>query len=312
VLLLAIRDAVAIVAVATGKWIVHTDGGEIRLSGGLDFAVHILSIAIVFTIAPELLRRILKTRPLEAPALRQRLEHFSAATRTRFTQLLQWHTDGTASNAMVMGILPQMRYVLLSDLLLETMDDREIEAVFAHETGHVRHHHMLWYAVFLIAFMLVFALTSALMMHLMGANAVGWAMDSITLVSATVLFLVTFSALSRLFERQADAYAVRSLEAARTRAHPLSTAVTGPAVDVFCSALARVAAVNNIPIDAFNATHGSIRSRMVSLHSLAVDPANTVAFDRKLFRVKLSIVAVFFGASLLLAWLLPRLNVAIS
>ena len=46
-----------------------------------------------------------------------------------------------------MGVLPWMRYVLLSDVLLERMSD-EIEAVFAHELGHVVHRHMTWYIIF--------------------------------------------------------------------------------------------------------------------------------------------------------------------
>ena len=41
--------------------------------------------------------------------------------------------------------LPHVRYILLSDLLLERMDDEQIEAVFAHEVGHVVHRHMAWY-----------------------------------------------------------------------------------------------------------------------------------------------------------------------
>jgi len=47
-------------------------------------------------------------------------------------------------NAAVMGFIPRFRYVLLSDLLLETMTDEQVEAIFAHELGHVMHRHLFW------------------------------------------------------------------------------------------------------------------------------------------------------------------------
>ena len=52
------------------------------------------------------------------------------------------------ANAAVIGLLPGWRYVLLSDRLIETMTDAEIEAVFAHELGHIVHNHMAWLVVF--------------------------------------------------------------------------------------------------------------------------------------------------------------------
>ena len=55
-------------------------------------------------------------------------------------------------NAAVMGIVAPLRYVLITDAMIEQMDDTKIEAVFGHEAGHVKHHH--------IPCFLLFALTS--------------------------------------------------------------------------------------------------------------------------------------------------------
>ena len=57
----------------------------------------------------------------------------------RYREILLWHTENNMGNAAVVGLVPRLRYILLSDLLLETMDDRQIEAVFAHEIGHIVH-----------------------------------------------------------------------------------------------------------------------------------------------------------------------------
>ena len=66
----------------------------------------------------------------------------------RYRDILLWRTQNNMGNAAVMGLVPQVRYILLSDLLLETMTESQIEAVFAHELGHIVHRHMAWYIVF--------------------------------------------------------------------------------------------------------------------------------------------------------------------
>ena len=64
----------------------------------------------------------------------------------------RWFRDlgNNMGNAAVMGLFPQVRYILLSDLLLETMTDEQVEAVFAHEVGHIVHRHMAWYVVLIV------------------------------------------------------------------------------------------------------------------------------------------------------------------
>jgi len=52
-----------------------------------------------------------------------------------------------------MGLFAPLRYVMLSDGLLESMEDEKIEAVFGHEVGHVKLRHMEFFLVFAIASM---------------------------------------------------------------------------------------------------------------------------------------------------------------
>ena len=65
--------------------------------------------------------------------------------------LLVWRSDGMMINAAVMGLLAPVRYVLLSDGLLATMNVSQIEAVFGHEAGHVRHRHIQHFLLFALA-----------------------------------------------------------------------------------------------------------------------------------------------------------------
>ena len=41
----------------------------------------------------------------------------------------------------------------MSDALLESLSDRQIEAVFAHEVGHGRHRHLWWYMAMAVSAM---------------------------------------------------------------------------------------------------------------------------------------------------------------
>ena len=93
-------------------------------------------------VAPVILRYIWATEPLPAGALRERFVRTCGRIGLRYREILLWHTHGTAINAAVMGFVAPLRYILVSDALLETMDEEEIEAVFGHEAGHVRHWHL--------------------------------------------------------------------------------------------------------------------------------------------------------------------------
>ena len=128
---------------------------EVPPSKGAYAAVSLLSAGSVFLLAPAILRHVLNTRPLADSPLRQRLEAMCKTAGLGYREILLWHTDNHMGNAAVMGVMPWVRYILLSDLLLETMTDRQIEAVFAHELGHVAHRHLIWSGVFVIILMLV-------------------------------------------------------------------------------------------------------------------------------------------------------------
>jgi len=175
---------------------------------------------LVFLFAPELLRRVLKTEPLPPSPLRTRLEGISSRAGLKYRQILLWHTQYSMGNAAVMGLIPQMRYVLLSDLLLETATDEQIEAVFAHETGHIVHHHMMWYAVFFGALLLaaigpgsyVDTWINAALRHLPQYIHPDEIQLGISLASVLLTIVVIFGYLSRRFERQADVFAARMIE----------------------------------------------------------------------------------------------------
>ncbi len=178
-----------------------------------DMILWVISAGLVFMIAPEVLRRVLQTSPLPDSPLRRRLEALCRRSGMRYRDILLWHTQFNMGNAAVMGVLPPVRYILLSDVLLETMTDDQIEAVFAHEVGHVVHRHMIWFVVFFaVLFLSAMGLEDKVRdLHLLGPMA----MSIVSLVACSIAFVVGFGFLSRRFERQADVFAARTIQRER-------------------------------------------------------------------------------------------------
>src|SRR5688572_11863411 len=191
------------------------------VSEAIEFTTMLLSTALVFLLAPELLRRVLQTQPLPDSPLRRRLERLCRRVGMRYRDILLWRTQNNMGNAAVMGIFPHVRYILLSDLLLERMDDEQIEAVFAHEVGHVMHRHMAWYVVVILIFTLGLMAVEQLAQRFVPPDAVPQGvppelLNVLSVIGALVAFLVFFGFLSRRFERQADVSAARMMEATKS------------------------------------------------------------------------------------------------
>src|SRR5947209_20632983 len=66
---------------------------------------------------------------------------------------------------MVAGILPYPRYVVLTDRLISELSPEEVEAVFGHEVGHVKHHHMTYYLGFMTISIAVLLTTHSVAMN---------------------------------------------------------------------------------------------------------------------------------------------------
>jgi STE24 endopeptidase len=234
----------------------------------------LLSAAAVFLFAPALLRRILNTSPMPASPLRERLDALCRRAGVRYRQILVWNTHNHVGNAAVMGVLPRLRYVLLSDVLLERMTDEQIEAVFAHELGHIVHRHMTWYAIFFVVLILLISGLGTVLTPYIHALSAGSATEGVIGSLFIVAFFLLFGALSRRCERQADVYAARTIEMLKAEepltsqglfaARQLVTVGAGPlsplrsarrthvgrhGAGIFASALRRVAIINNIPIN---------------------------------------------------------------
>lgn len=282
-----------------------------------DVLLGIAAVAVAI-IAPTILRRVWVTQALPEGPLRDRLLHMAGKLRMRCREILVWHSGGMIVNAAVMGVIAPFRYFLITDAMLEQMEDRRIEAVFGHEAGHVKRHHIL--------FFLLFAFISGCVVTSLGQRSRG--LDRTTYQIAIVIIAaalavkwgVVFGWISRCFERQADIYGVRTLAASgmpcrlECKLHtPQETSNPGPsqpagdplcltAAHVFGETLNEVAALNGIPTEARSWRHGSISSRSRTVIRFAQDPLATARFERRVYRVKLAIFLAALASGLWVAW----------
>jgi Zn-dependent protease with chaperone function len=128
--LLAFQDMASLVA---PQW---------EQSGGawLVYLVPLSALTIAF---PCILSRIWKTSTLPDSPLRTRLTGLTRRTGVRCRDFKIWQTDRQVLNAAVAGLLPSVRYIFMTDALLLHLRDDEMEAVIAHELGHVSRRHLV-------------------------------------------------------------------------------------------------------------------------------------------------------------------------
>jgi Zn-dependent protease with chaperone function len=115
-----------------------------------DVAAAAVAVAAMLVAGPPVLRRIFPSSPLTGPAA-ERLRALATRARVGVRAIVVWRTGARGVvNACVAGVIPQTRYIFVTDGLLAALEPEEVEAVFAHEVSHVRCHH------FALLFMLVF------------------------------------------------------------------------------------------------------------------------------------------------------------
>lgn len=306
VLILAVRDAVFRYA------------EPLRAAFGHDYVPDLLlGLAAVFVavIAPLILRWVWVTQSLPRGPLRDRLEFLCSKLKMRCRDILIWHSDGMIVNAAVMGVIAPFRYVMITDAMLEQMEDTRIEAVFGHEAGHVKKQHILYF--------LLYAFISGCLVTIAGHYARAIDRETYQILVAVlggVLLLkwgVVFGWISRAFERQADLYGVRTLAlagmpcAAQCAQHtPLLWGPSAQRGDALCvtsaeefgRTLVQVADANGIPPRARSWRHGSIASRATVVGRYARDPLATARFEAHVGRIKTAIAVGALVSAIAAVW----------
>lgn len=252
--------------------------------------VRLVGVGVIFALMPLVLRVVWDTVPLGDGVLRQRLVAMCRACGVEVSKFLVWRTNGLLINGAAVGLLRPLRYIVLTDALLDRLPGAQVEAVAAHEIGHVRRRHMLWLALSLLSTLMGVYTAAGLVDALVAIPRTGLseAAAANTLVAASlVIGLLVFGFVSRRFEWQADAFAVQCLSGAFTPEPGTVPTITGEAVGAMNGALSSVADLNGIPRRRFSWRHGSIAVRQRRLGALIGRPAGAVAIDSQVRTIKI-------------------------
>ena len=276
----------------------------------------IASVMLLFTAMPWIVRLVLGLKPLPPGPIRQRLELVARRLGFRCSDILVWNTRNGMANAMVIGIVPWVRYVVFTDRLLEDFTPEEVEAVFGHEIGHIRHHHMLYYFAFLTASVIVLGwLVNDVMRQwdqLLGKHTKY--LTGVPLVGVLLGYVfVVFGFLSRRCERQADVFGCRTVSCPdpHCRGHEggLEPALRGrgicaTGINTFIRALEKVASVNGISRDRpgflQSWQHSTIARRVEFLQRMLIDPGVERRFQRRVVLFKWVLIVLLGGAMTLI------------
>ena len=196
------------------------------VQGQIVFFACVLTILMIFV--PVVIQYLWGCKPLKGSEKGRLLEDFLKEKGFRYRALLKWPIfDGRMLTAGIMGILPGFRYILITRSLLEALSLEELKGVLAHEMGHAKYYHLLFYMLFFVGFVvlsfglfdLFFYLTYAsprLMEMISEGSKTGmnlfYFLLSIPMVFALlVYFRYVMGFFMRNFERQADLYSAVTL-----------------------------------------------------------------------------------------------------
>ena len=270
-------DLVALVPFEQPRAFLSTPLGEI---------VHVLLfLAAIACLGPLLIQKVWQCRPLAPGVSRERIEKLCRRAGLKYRDILIWELFGGGMiTAGVMGIWGRYRYILVTPGMLRLLHAEEVDAVIAHEIGHIERYHIHFYLFFFAGYIAcIYAFFDPLAMLLLSGPLVDWlrpaglspdtAMALMLSVMLIVMFLLYFrygfGFYMRNFERQADIHVYNYLPHAR------------PMISTFH----KIAGYSRQAWDKPNWHHFSIRERVHFLARCEVDPGLIAAHHQKVRRM---------------------------
>ncbi|MGB9594957.1 MAG: M48 family metalloprotease [Candidatus Poribacteria bacterium] len=248
------------------------------------YLVIIMGIAIfMFIKSSFFIRHIWSARSLEKGEIRDRIISLAKRNNIRFGDILVWNMGGRQiANAGMAGLLPRSRAIFVTDFLLSNFTLDEIETIIAHEFGHIKMGHIPAYIILSFAYLsfsgMLFSFVLPEINYVSSNETVTALLSGIfTVLIFFTYFIIIFRFISRIFERQADVYAVKITK------KPSS----------FKDALMKVAYINQVMmrnprIFKIFATHPSMSERLELVDKVVNDQNIVKNFNRIFFDFKRS------------------------
>jgi len=184
------------------------------------FIIFLLFVALF---APLLIQKSWRCKPLPESILRSRIEAICQKANVKYADILFWPImGGKMITAGVMGLIHWFRYILVTKALINSLTYEELDAVIAHEVGHIKKKHLVFYLFFFSGFLIISYFSMKIIPYILIAvlpidhfltimNSENTALNSIIytgwiIIIFIVYFRYIFGYFMRNFERQADIF----------------------------------------------------------------------------------------------------------
>lgn len=271
---------------------------EIMSSSWGDFLFFGLFLVFVMTVFPPLVRRLWGCKKLPDGPLREHLDNFCARQNFK-AEIFIWPLfEGRVITAGVMGIIPGLRYLLITPALVETMTQEELDSVMAHEIGHVKRYHLLLYVFLIGGFIVAGGLLGEPIYYLFFSMDFFYSFLEISGLSPEVLrnIVVAVPALAFLlfFFRYVFGYFMRNFER-QADLHVFPVLGNGEAI---ISAFEKIAVLSGNIRDQPSWHHFGIGQRVDFLRKCEQDPGEIKRHNRKV-GLSLALYVVFVAVTFL-------------
>lgn len=267
--------------------------------------IFLLFFSIMIIIFPALITRLWNCTPLPPGLVRKRIEEFCKIHQVRYKEIMIWPLfEGQALTAGVMGFIKSFRYLLITPALINALTADELEAVIAHEVGHVKKRHLQLYLLIFLGFGLLTQLFTYPFLSLIANSDLFYTLihfsakepgNALAFASTVPMFLLTIiyfrfvmGFFMRNFERQADLYALQAMKS------------SAPIIQVFEKISWLSGNIRDLP----SWHHFSISQRIDCLRQCSVNPNLIQRHDQKV-RFFLLGLLLLFSLSAFLLWKAP-------
>jgi len=288
-LLSGVADLIHVLPFDLPRQFLSTTEGEV-----IYFIFFLFAVAIF---GPVLIQKFWQCTPLAPGYDRRQIESLCHKAGLEYADILRWPIfEGRMLTAGVMGLIRHFRYILVTDALLRMLRPEEIDAVIAHEIGHIKRKHLLFYLFFFGGYMLFSYASFDLIIYFIiytepvyrflsheifnSSDITSFMYSAVTILSFLIYFRYIFGYFMRNFERQADIYVYTLFDSAQ------------PLIATF----EKIAMTSGESPDKPNWHHFSISERISYLKKCEADKGWILRHDRK---VRKSIAVYLIGTLLM-------------
>ncbi len=254
---------------------------------------------VIAIIGPVLIQKFWGCRPLRPGLTRHRIESLCKKADMKFKDIMVWPLfGGRMITAGVMGLIRQFRYILVTPALMRQLNPYELDAVIAHEIGHIKKKHLLFYLFFFAGYLILAFTSLDLIIYFIiyaqaalgnignnGSSNATFTSIFFSLCMITVFlvyFRYIFGYFMRNFERQADLFSYTMMDSAQ------------PLISTF----EKIAITSRQSPDRPNWHHFSIKERIDYLKKCESDNSWIKRHDVKIRKS----IAVYIAGILLVGW----------